>query len=126
MRKKESREMYLEVILKLEERNEVVRATDIAKELNYSKPSVSRAMGVLKEAGYITHSSYGDVMLTNIGREKAKNIYRSHFLITSFLEKTLGLEREVAEQDACRIEHVLSDQTSDAIEKFLKNNNKGL
>ena len=120
MRAKESREMYLEVIYKLEQQNNSVRSIDIAKELNFSKPSVSRAMGVLKKSGYITHTPYGDVTLTPEGRKKAKRIYRSHHLLTDFLVKSLGLDAQVAEADACKIEHVISEQTLIAIENYLE------
>lgn len=119
MRTKESSEMYLEVILKLEKRNGIVRSIDIAREFNYSKPSVSRAVGVLKKAGFITHSPYGDIALTDEGRKKAEDIYRRHCLITNFLKDTLSIDDELAEQDACRIEHIISDETVNAIEKFL-------
>lgn len=122
MQSKESREMYLEVILKLSEKNDVVRSIDIANELNYSKPSVSRAMGVLKKEGYITQLPYGDIKLTPIGLEKAKRIYKLHNSITDFLVKTLKIDKFIAENDACRIEHVISQETADAIEQFLKRN----
>ena len=122
MRAKESREMYLEVILKLEERNGIVRSIDIAKELNYSKPSVSRAMTVLKKENYITHSPYGDVSLTEEGRAKAESVYKSHRLLTEFLVKSVGLDWGIAEQDACKIEHVISQEALDAIEQYLSEN----
>lgn len=121
MRAKESREMYLEVILKLEKRNGIVRSVDIAKELGYSKPSVSRAMRVLKDAGFITHSPYEDIALTDEGRAKAERVYKSHQLITDFFIKALKMDKDAAEQDACRIEHVISDEAIDAIEKYLSN-----
>ncbi len=120
MRAKESREMYLEVIYKLAQQNDVVRSIDIAKELGYSKPSVSRAMNVLKKSGHITHTPYGDVTLTPKGRIKAERVYFSHYLLTDFLVKTLNIDPELAEQDACKIEHVISDETLDAIEVYLK------
>lgn len=120
MRAKESREMYLEVIYKLEQKNGIVRSIDIAKELGYSKPSVSRAMGVLKKNGFITHSPYGDVALTPDGRKKAQEIYHSHQLLTDFFIKVLGLNPDVAEEDACKIEHVISKQALDAIEAYLE------
>lgn len=119
MSAKESREMYLEVILKLEKRNGVVRSVDIANEFNYSKPSINRAMGILKEAGYITHSHYSDIALTEKGRKKAGQIYRLHHIVTEFLIKSLELDKSIAEQDACRIEHIISEQTVAAIEKYL-------
>jgi Mn-dependent DtxR family transcriptional regulator len=120
MRSKESSEMYLEVILKLEKRNGIVRSIDIAREFDYSKPSVSRAVGVLKKEGYLTHSPYGDIALTDKGREKAESILKKHRLITDFLKNTLSIDAELAEQDACRIEHVISEETSIAIEEFLE------
>lgn len=116
----ESREMYLEVIYRLEQANGVVRSIDIAKELGYTKPSVSRAMGVLKKNGYITHTPYGDVLLTEKGREKAAQVYRSHQLLTDFFIKVLDLDPETAEDDACKIEHVISPKALDAIETHLK------
>lgn len=122
MRQKESREMYLEVILKLERQNGVVRSIDIANELGYSKPSVSRAMGVLKKAGYISHSPYEDITLTAQGRKKAERIYLTHNLLTEFLIKALQIDPVVAEEDACKIEHVISDTTLDAIKKYLNKN----
>ncbi|QVK17822.1 metal-dependent transcriptional regulator [Mycoplasmatota bacterium] len=122
MQSKESREMYLEVILKLSEKNDVVRSIDIANELNYSKPSISRAMKVLKQEGYITQLPYGDIKLTQKGLEKAKKIYNIHNLITDFLVKTLKIDKITAEKDACRIEHVISQETVDAIEQYLIDN----
>jgi Mn-dependent DtxR family transcriptional regulator len=122
MRAKESREMYLEVILTLEKRNGVVRSIDIANELGYSKPSVSRAMRVLGETGDIIHTAYGDITLTEQGRKKAQRIYQSHQLLTDFLTTALGLSPDVAESDACRIEHVISDEALDAIEKYMEHN----
>lgn len=122
MKAKESREMYLEVILRLEKRNGTVRSVDIANELGYSKPSVSRAMRVLGESGDIIHSSYGDITLTAQGRKKAQRIYQSHRLLTDFFTSALGLDPAVAEEDACRIEHVISDAALDAIEKYLEDN----
>ena len=124
MKKKESREMYLEVILQLEKRNGVVRSIDIANELGYSKPSISRAMRVLSEAGLISHSPYGDIALTSAGRKKAENVYRSHKLITEFFITALGLSSEAAEENACRIEHVISDEALGAIEKYLEDGGK--
>ena len=120
MRAKESREMYLEIILKLEKRNGVVRSIDIANELEYSKPSVSRAVKVLKDSGYIIHSPYGDIAFTEKGREKANKIYELHCLVTDFLVKALKLDQSTAEKDACRIEHIISSQAVDAIKKFLE------
>ncbi|QRN85702.1 metal-dependent transcriptional regulator [Clostridia bacterium] len=120
MNTNESREMYLEVIYRLEQANGVVRSIDIAKEFGYTKPSISRAMGILKKNGYITHSPYGDVSLTEKGREKAVQVYRSHQLLTEFFIKVLNLDPKTAEDDACKIEHVISPKALNAIENHLK------
>lgn len=120
MKIQESGENYLEVILNLEQKNGVVRSIDIARELGFSKPSISRAMRILKEAGYVSQAPYGDVSLTEAGREKAKSIYERHQLITEFLIKSLGLDCVTAEQDACRIEHIISRKTMDYIKYYLE------
>ncbi|NLC26685.1 MAG: metal-dependent transcriptional regulator [Fastidiosipila sp.] len=120
MRQKESREMYLETILKLEKEHGAVRSVDVADELGYSKPSVSRAMGVLKQAGYVSHSPYENIELTEKGRKRAKSVLRAHHLLTDFLVQVLHIDPEVAEEDACRIEHVISDVTLDAMEEYLE------
>ncbi|WP_264472837.1 metal-dependent transcriptional regulator [Intestinibacillus massiliensis] len=111
MKIQESGENYLETILTLERRNGVVRSIDIANELGFSKPSVSRAMGVLKKAGLIEQEAYGNIQLTEAGRARATEVYRRHLLITRFLVETLELDPAIAEQDACRIEHVISPET---------------
>ncbi len=119
MKPQESQEMYLEVIYKLDQKNGTVRSIDIATELGYSKPSVSRAIGVLKKSGYITHSPYGDVALTESGRKKAQRIYHAHKLLTAFLINVLEVSPDTAEEDACKMEHVISDETLDAMKKML-------
>ena len=106
----------------LSKKNGRVLSIDIAKELGYSKPSVSRAMGVLTEAGYITHTPYGDVTLTEKGREKAKKVYLSHRILTDFFMQTLGIDADVAEADACKIEHVISEKTLNAIKSYMQEN----
>ncbi len=121
MRAKESREMYLETILRLEKKNGVVRSVDIAKEFNYSKPSISKAMNVLKKSGLITHTPYGDISLTKQGRQKAEQIFKLHRLVKEFLIRSLNLDEKTAEQDACRMEHIISDKAILAIEKYLEN-----
>ncbi|WP_343098403.1 metal-dependent transcriptional regulator, partial [Clostridioides difficile] len=100
----ESRENYLETILILEKKNGIVKSIDIAKQLNYSKASVSRAIGILKEYGFIIMEVDGDIVLTEEGRKKAEEIYEKHILITKFLVNTLGVSFDIAEKDACRIE----------------------
>lgn len=119
MKLQESGENYLEAILQLEEQNGIVRSVDIAEKLGVSKPSVSRAMGVLKKAGYINQETYGNVLLTEKGREKAKAVYHRHTVLTRFLVEVLGVEAGVAEEDACRMEHVLSDQTMEKIGNYM-------
>ena len=116
----ESREMYLEVILNLEKKNGVVRSIDIAKELGYSKPSVSRAVRILADSGFLTHTKYGQVQLTQKGRESAERIFHKHKILTDFFLIALKLDPETAEEDACRIEHVISDKALNAMESFLE------
>ncbi|AVD34760.1 TPA: metal-dependent transcriptional regulator [Clostridioides difficile] len=118
----ESRENYLETILILEKKNGIVKSIDIAKQLNYSKASVSRAIGILKEYGFIIMEVDGDIVLTEEGRKKAEEIYEKHILITKFLVNTLGVSFDIAEKDACRIEHVISKETFEGIKKYLDKN----
>lgn len=119
MKENESREMYLEAIYELEQQNGAVRIVDIAGKMGFSKPSVSRAINVLRKNGYIAHSPYGDVALTEKGRELARRVYNTHQLLTAFFTQILKLDPETAEADACRIEHVISQQALDAIEAYL-------
>lgn len=115
----ESGEMYLETILVLSKESKPVRSLDVANYLGYSKPSVSRAVGILKNNGYITVNSNGYLNLTDKGLEVAKKIYERHVVISSML-KRLGVPDEIAIEDACRIEHVISDETFEAIKKHNK------
>ena len=117
---RESGEDYLEKILQLEESNGIVRSVDIANALGVSKPSVSRAMGVLKDAGYIEQEIYGDISLTASGRAKAEEIYGRHKMIKQFFSEVLGVGPVIADEDACRVEHVLSQETLAAIRKYMK------
>lgn len=108
----ESQENYLETIyMLLLENKEAIRSVDIANTLNYSKASVSRAMKILKENGYILFNENNTISLTEKGLNKAKAIYERHQVITSFLVQTLGIDQTLAEQDACRIEHIISEET---------------
>ena len=120
MNLQESGEMYLETILLLTREKANVRAIDICEHMGFSKPSVSRAVGLLKSGGYITVNPDGYITLTEVGIEVAQKIYERHNILTEFLVK-LGVEREVATQDACKIEHVISDESLDAIRKELTN-----
>lgn len=113
----ESSENYLETILLLSKKLPVVRSVDIANELDFKKPSVSIAMKNLREQNHITVSEQGFIYLTESGREIAEMIYERHLLISSLLEK-LGVPEEIATQDACRIEHVISKESFEAIKNY--------
>ncbi len=120
MKIQESGENYLETILLLEMRNGTVHAVDIANELGYSKPSVTRAMSVLKKAGYVDQEAYSTIRLTDAGRKRANEIYKRHVLIKEFLMTVLSLDAVTAETDACRIEHIVSPLTIERMEEVLK------
>lgn len=115
----ESGENYLETILILRERNGSVRSVDIATELGYTKASISRAMSLLREQGHITMGEGGEICFTDSGREIAEAIYDRHQHLTQFLQMALGVSPEIAAKDACRIEHVISPQTSDAVKEYV-------
>ena len=121
MKIQESGEMYLETILILQKRNGYVRSIDIANELGFSKPSVSVAMKNLRENGYITVSPEGSISLLPAGQAIADKIYERHTLITDLLIM-LGVNPEVAAEDACRIEHVISEESFAAIKAHAKKN----
>ena len=110
----ESGEMYLETILVLSQRTGFVRAIDIGEEMGYSKPSVSRAVGILRQGGYIHVAEDGGITLTESGQAVAEKIYERHRLLTSFLVK-LGVDEKTAAEDACKMEHDISQKTFDAI-----------
>ena len=116
MHLQESGEMYLETILVLTSRSPHVRAIDVGEYMGYSKPSVSRAMGLLKNGGYIQVDENGYITLLEPGREVAEMIYERHTLLTQFLTR-LGVSPEVASEDACRLEHVISDESFQAIKR---------
>ncbi len=118
MNKTESREDYLETILLLMKKTGNVRSIDIANELNYSKPSVSRAVGILKTNGYITVDSNGYIAFTGEGLRLAESIYERHTTIKKFFVDVLGVSEETAEQDACKIEHILSDESYEKLKNF--------
>ena len=114
----ESGEMYLETILVLSHKKSAVRSIDICEHMGYSKPSVSRAVGLLKNGGYIVIDGDGHITLTEQGREVAQKIYDRHRILTEFLEK-IGVDPAVAAEDACRMEHAISDETYRAIKKHI-------
>ena len=116
----ESGEDYLETILILKNRQGFVRSIDVANELGFTKPSISRAMSILRDNGYITIELGGNIVLTEKGREKAGSVYERHLVITDFFVRVLGVDKEIAEKDACKIEHDISDETFLQIKNFLK------
>ena len=113
---KESGEMYLESIYVLCTSRSNVRSVDVAEYMNYSKPSVSRALGLLKQQKYIEIDADGYISLTEEGKEAAKKIFERHTILTGILQK-IGVDAETASEDACRIEHIISDKTFDAIKE---------
>lgn len=115
----ESGEDYLETILILKKRNGNVHAVDIAREMNLSKPSVSRAMGILKNKNFIVVNDDGNIILTEEGSKLAKKIYERHQILTEALVM-LGVDEDTAAEDACRIEHDISDKTFKQIKKHVK------
>ena len=117
MHLQESGEMYLETILILSRSSQSVRSIDVGEYMGYSKPSVSRAVGLLKNAGYITVEKDGSLILTESGRKTAENIYEKHITLTTLL-KNLGVDEKIASEDACKIEHVISDVSFEAIKKL--------
>ena len=114
----ESGEMYLETIYVLSQERQNVRSIDVAEHLGYSKPSVSRAMGILKNGEYITIDDTGHIHLTEAGMEIANKIYERHTFISEFLI-ALGVDKNIALEDACKIEHVLSDDSFLAIKNHV-------
>ncbi len=115
----ESAEMYLETIYLLSQKTGSVRSIDVAEHMGYSKPSVSRAVGLLKKGGYLVMAQDGLLSLTDEGRKTAKKIFERHTVLSQFLA-FIGVEDEIAAKDACKIEHVVSDETITAIKNFLK------
>lgn len=115
----ESGEMYLETILQLSQELPCVRSIDVAERMGYSKPSVSRAVGILKQNGYIEVDASGLLTLTASGREIAERIFERHNTIAKGL-MLLGVDEKTAQEDACRVEHYISETTFNAIKKHLE------
>ena len=114
----ESGEMYLETIYVLSKENNHVRAIDVSEHMGYSKPSVSRAVGILKKGGYLEENTEdGALVLTEEGRRVAERTYERHRVLSTFFEK-IGVSKETAAEDACRIEHTISDETFEALKKY--------
>ena len=118
MKIQESAENYLETILILQRRNGAVRSIDVAQKLGYSKPSVSRAMSILRADGYIQMEKSGAITLTQEGEQVARTMYERHHLLTRWLT-SLGVPAEIAANDACRMEHALSAETFACIKKHV-------
>ncbi len=123
MRLLESGEMYLETIYVLSKNNKNVHSIDVGEHLGYSKPSVSRAVGLLKSGGYITMAADGTLSLTQLGLEIAEKIYERHTVLTLLLT-SLGVDEKTAAEDACRLEHDISDKSLEAIKQHLKSSGK--
>ena len=120
MKERESAENYLETILVLSQKGEKVRSIDIVNELDYSKPSVSVAMKNLREKGYIAIGEDGFITLTGKGRKIAETMYERHVAISDWLI-SLGVDKKTAVNDACKMEHVMSDKSFSAIKAHIKN-----
>jgi Mn-dependent DtxR family transcriptional regulator len=121
MRLQESGEMYLETIYLLSQTMDTVRSIDVVEHMGYSKPSVSRAVGLLKSGGYLTMEDNGALRLTEEGRAIGEKIYARHNTLTTLLMR-MGVDRKTATEDACRMEHAISDTTFEAIRKHLDQN----
>lgn len=117
----ESGEMYLETILVLSQKDEPVRSLDVANYLGVSRPSVSRAMTILKAGKYVEIDRQGYITLAKAGREVAEKIYERHIVLSKFFI-SMGVDKETAEKDACRIEHVISDATFEKVKKRIAEN----
>ena len=117
MQLKESGEMYLETIYVLSQRKGFVRSIDVGEEMGYSKPSVSRAVGILRDGGYLTVGHDGGLQLTEAGLEVAQRTYERHTVLSAFFMR-LGVDEETATNDACKIEHVISSKTFAAVKQY--------
>lgn len=116
----ESLEDYLETLLILEETGKI-RCVDVATRMKVSKPSVNKAMNVLKEKGYVLQESYGSIHLTEEGRKIAESVYQRHKGIAEFLHQVLGVSASTADEDACHIEHQISDETFQKMMEYMNN-----
>lgn len=121
MQLQESGEMYLETIYILSKSGKPVRSVDVGEYMGFSKPSVSRAVGLLKEGGYVIANAEGHLSLTDAGRDAAEKIFQRHTVLTRLLVE-LGVDEATASEDACRMEHVISDMTYEAIRRHILKN----
>lgn len=118
MRLQESGEMYLETIYVLSKSGKSVRSIDISEYMGFSKPSVSRAVSILKNGGYVTADKDGHLSLTQMGLETAEKTYERHRVLTKFFV-SIGVDEQVASEDACKMEHVISDESFEALKKHI-------
>ena len=118
MHLQESGEMYLETVYVLSKKGESIRSIDVCEHMGYSKPSVSRAIGLLKNGGYINVDEKGYITLTDEGKSIAQKVFERHTMLTDFLVK-LGVDREIASEDACKIEHHISEESFNAIKSHV-------
>ena len=123
MQLKESGEMYLETIYVLSKKSNYIRSIDVCEEMGYSKPSVSRAVGLLKQGGYLLMDKDGYLTLTESGLDVAKKIYERHTLLSKFLVR-LGVDEKTAAEDACKMEHDISDESFSAIKEHIRRSMK--
>lgn len=118
MHLQESGEMYLETVYILSNKSESIRSIDICEYMGYSKPSVSRAVGLLKNGGYVTVDEKGYITLTSEGKSVAEKMFERHTMLTDFLVR-LGVDKDIASEDACKIEHHISEESFEAIKKHV-------
>lgn len=117
---REAGENYLEAILELQEQGQGTRSIDVAKRLGVSRPSVNKALGILKDAGMVEQQPYGLITLTETGRKRAEEVSRRHIIIKRFLTEVLSVDKDTSDIDACRMEHVISNKTMTALVEFLE------
>ena len=115
----ESGEMYLETIHRLSMEQQYVRSIDVAESMGYSKPSISRAVALLKQGGYLLVNEHGHLSLTDEGKQVAEKVFERHTVLTTMLT-ALGVDAETASEDACRMEHVISEQSFEAIKRHIR------
>lgn len=115
----ESAEMYIETIYRLSQRSSYVRSVDVAESMGYSKPSVSRAVSLLRQGGYLIMDENGFLTLTDQGMQVARKVFERHTVLSRVLT-SMGVEEDVAARDACRIEHVISDESFNAIKRYIE------
>lgn len=123
MHLQESGEMYLETIYILSKKSDAVRSLDVAEYMNFSKPSVSRAVGLLKAGKFLTVDGHGYLHLTDLGRDVAVKIYERHVILSDVLMR-LGVDEKTATEDACKMEHIISDRSFEAIKRHVRASEK--